>query len=190
MEGAAINGDFGVQYQFQENRIPYIFSRYRLGATEITRQTLRNEVRDAINDASSTRRAEDLIGTGRNAFMADVLKQVQERMGPHGIVVDNVYAVGRFRLSDSLNNAINARLQRGQETETRRQEVETARQEALKRQIEAEAEALSNRTIAESITPELLQVRAIDKWDGRLPQVMSGAVPMITIPTLPAPAAR
>lgn len=186
-EGANINSDFGIQYSFQRDRIPNIFERYRLGAMEITRQTLRNEVRDALVSAASTRRIEDLIGEGKNAFMEEVLKTVKDRMAPHGINVDMIYAVGQFRLDDSVVASINRRIAAAQETEQRRQQVETARQEAERLRIEAEGQAVANRIIAESITPELVQMRAIEKWDGKLPQATSG-VPFISLSNASEPA--
>ena len=180
-EGANINSDFGIQYSFQRDRIPNIFERYRMGATEITRQTLRNEVRDALVSAASTRRIEDLIGEGKNAFMEEVLRHVRERMNEHGILVDNVYAVGRFRLAAETESAINRRIAAAQETEQRRQQVETARQEAERLRVEAEGQAVANRIVAQSITPELVQYMAAQKWNGVLPHATSG-VPFITIP--------
>jgi regulator of protease activity HflC (stomatin/prohibitin superfamily) len=180
-EGANINSDFGIQYTFQRDRIPDIFARYRMGALEITRQTLRNEVRDALVGAASTRRIEDIIGEGKNAFMDEVLAAVKERMTPHGILVDNVYAVGRFRLAAETEAAINRRIASAQETEQRRQQVETARQEAERQRIEAEGQAAANRIVAQSITPELVQYMATQKWNGQLPAATSG-VPFINLP--------
>ena len=180
-EGANINSDFGVQYSFERNRIPDIFARYRMGAIEITRQTLRNEVRDALVSAASTRRIEDLIGEGKNDFMDQVLRQVRERMTPHGILVDNVYAVGRFRLAAETESAINRRISEAQDTERRRQQVETAVQEAERLRVEAEGQAAANRIIAQSITPELVQYMAAQKWNGQLPSATSG-VPFINLP--------
>lgn len=180
-EGANINSDFGVQYSFQRDRIPDIFARYRMGATEITRQTLRNEVRDALVTAASSRRIEDLIGEGKNEFMDHVLRQVRDRMSPHGIMVDNIYAVGRFRLAAETEGAINRRIAEAQQTEQRRQQVETARMEAEKTMIEAQAQADANRIIAQSITPELVQFLAVQKWNGQLPSATSG-MPFLNVP--------
>lgn len=180
-EGANINSDFGIQYSFQRDRIPNIFERYRMGATEITRQTLRNEVRDALVSAASTRRIEDLIGEGKNAFMEEVLRMVRARMNEHGILVDNVYAVGRFRLAAETESAINRRIAAAQETEQRRQQVETARQEAERLRVEAEGQAEANRIVSESVTPALVQYMAVQRWNGILPQATSG-VPFIQLP--------
>lgn len=180
-EGANINGDFGIQYSFTREKIPDIFQRYRMGALEITRQTLRNEVRDALVSAASTRRIEDIIGEGKNAFMDEVLKAVRDRMGPHGIDVDNIYAVGQFRLDARVVEAINRRISAAQETEQRRQQVETARMEAERMRIEAEGQAAANRIVAASVTPELVQYMAAQKWNGQLPTATSG-VPFINLP--------
>lgn len=188
-EGANLNGDFGIQYTFQRDRIPAIFERYRLGALEITRQTLRNEVRDALVSAASTRRVEDLVGEGKNAFMTEVLTTVRNRMAEHGINVDTVYAVGQFRLPNHIVNAINDRIAAAQETERRRQQVETARQEVERLRIEAEGQAMANRIIAESISPELVAYLAVSKWNGILPTATSG-VPFVQLPGLDRSATR
>jgi regulator of protease activity HflC (stomatin/prohibitin superfamily) len=180
-EGANINADFGIQYAFRRENIPDIFQRYRMGAIEITRQTLRNEVRDALVSAASTRRIEDLIGEGKNAFMDEVLAYVKQRMEPHGIMIDNIYAVGQFRLDPRVVEAINRRISAAQETEQRRQQVETARQEAERMRIEAEGQAAANRIVAASVTPELVQYLAAQKWNGVLPYATSG-VPFINLP--------
>jgi regulator of protease activity HflC (stomatin/prohibitin superfamily) len=181
-EGANINADFGIQYAFQRDRIPAIFERYRLGPIEITRQTLRNEVRDALVTAASTRRVEDLIGEGKAAFMDEALKAVRERVQPHGIIVDNIYVVGQFRLAETVTESINRRIQAAQETEQRRQQVETARLEAERLLVEAEGQANANRVIAESITPELVQFLAAQKWNGVLPLATSGT-PLLHLPS-------
>lgn len=180
-EGANINADFGIQYTFRRENIPDIFQRYRMGAIEITRQTLRNEVRDALVAAASTRRIEDLIGEGKNAFMDEVLAYVKSRMEPYGIMIDNIYAVGQFRLDPRVVEAINRRISAAQETEQRRQQVLTATQEAERLRIEAEGQAAANRIIANSVTPELVQYLAAQKWNGVLPIATSG-VPFIQIP--------
>ncbi len=181
VEGANINSDFGIEYSFQRDKIPYIFQRYRMGPTEITRQTLRNEVRDALVYAASTRKIEEINGSGKNEFMDDVLKIVRDRMQPHGIIVNNIYSVGRFRLAPETESAINRRIAAAQETEQRRQQVETARQEALRLQVEAEGQANANRIISMSITPELVQYMAAQKWNGILPQATNG-IPFLNLP--------
>lgn len=184
--GAVVNADIGIQYSFELSKIPDIFQRYRFGVEELNNSVLRSIVRDALATAASTRQIEDIIGAGRTQFMDEVLAQVRATVGPQGIDVVNVFSEGQFRLDTRIVEAINRRISAAQETEQRRQQVETARQEAERQRIEAEGNAAANRIVAASITPELVQYMAAQKWDGRLPQATSG-VPFIS---LPVPAAR
>ena len=45
--------------------------------------------------------------------------------------------------------------------------------------IKADAEAYYNRTIAASLSPMIVQEDMIEKWDGKMPQIMSGNGGMI-----------
>ena len=46
----------------------------------------------------------------------------------------------------------------------------------------AKAEAEANELVAKSITAELIQWQAIEKWDGKLPSAMMGDKSFFTIP--------
>jgi regulator of protease activity HflC (stomatin/prohibitin superfamily) len=48
---------------------------------------------------------------------------------------------------------------------------------------EAEAQARANRLLAESITPTLVQYELAKKWNGQMPQVSGGAMPLLQMPT-------
>lgn len=70
------------------------------------------------------------------------------------------------------------------------QQAKQAEYEALKASKEAQAEinrakgqAEAQRLMRQTLTPELLQKQAIEKWDGQFPQVMSGngTLPFINI---------
>lgn len=47
--------------------------------------------------------------------------------------------------------------------------------------IRAEAEAASNKKLSETVTPNLLQLKQIEKWSGGVPQVTTSATPFVTI---------
>ena len=72
------------------------------------------------------------------------------------------------------------------------QEKETAAINAEKQKIDAEAkaeatrikaraEAEANKVIAESLTPELIENNKINKWNGNVPSVSGGGVPIINL---------
>jgi regulator of protease activity HflC (stomatin/prohibitin superfamily) len=47
---------------------------------------------------------------------------------------------------------------------------------------EAEAQAKANLLLSQSLTANLVQYEMMKRWDGKLPQVSSGGVPMIQLP--------
>jgi hypothetical protein len=58
----------------------------------------------------------------------------------------------------------------------------TARTNEAKK-LSADAEAYFNKTVAASITPAYVEYKALEKWNGELPQMMGGgsSVPFVTL---------
>lgn len=193
-QGLSVNTDVGIAYHIESDKVTNIFQKYRKGTEEITNLVLRNTVRDALNKAGSTKDIEAVYGEGKADLMEEVLKMVQSEMSPVGINVENVYLVGEMRLPQTVINAINNKANASQLTEQRRQEVEQVKLEANKAVAVAEGEANSKLAIAkanaEAINiegdalknnPQVLELRKIEKWNGELPQYMTGTVPFINV---------
>jgi hypothetical protein len=53
------------------------------------------------------------------------------------------------------------------------------RVEAQQKIASAKAEAESLRLQRQEVTPDVLALRTIEKWDGHLPQVTGGVIPMM-----------
>lgn len=200
-EGLNVNSDIGIQYTLKPDKIPYIFQRYRRGITEITNVFLRNEVRDALVNEASKMEVESIYGVGKSAFIDAVEKSVREKVEPQGIIVEKIYVIGEFRLPPNVVQSINAKIAATQMAQQRENEVRQAKAEADKSieaargraesvRIEAEAQAKANRMLAESVSDSLIQFQAVQKWDGNLPQVVGGAVPMISVPMNTQPAKK
>ena len=60
-------------------------------------------------------------------------------------------------------------------------DLERVKIEAEQQITSARAEAEGQRLQRETISDEILQLRAIEKWDGHLPQVTSGGTPFIDL---------
>jgi predicted trehalose synthase len=52
--------------------------------------------------------------------------------------------------------------------------IEIAKAEAEAKKIAADAEAEANRIVNDSLTDKILQEKYLEKWDGKLPNVMTG----------------
>jgi regulator of protease activity HflC (stomatin/prohibitin superfamily) len=191
-DGLVINGDIGMMYHLEPAKIPEIFQKYRKGIDELTDGVLRTIVRDALVKVGSTRKIEEIYGSGKDSIINEVQAIVQKQVAPIGIVVDKVSLAGRFRLPENVVAAINAKIvatQRAQqsENELQRAKAEAEKQiaeahgkaESMKRiaQAEAEANAMKQRTL----TDELIRYEAIQKWNGVLPTMTSGAIPFVQL---------
>ena len=80
-----------------------------------------------------------------------------------------------------LLDAVNAKTKAIQQAIQSENEVRQAQAEAKKKVATAEGEAAANRALTSSIDPKLLQWEsmkiqreAVQKWDGKMPTVMSG----------------
>src|SRR5438445_31870 len=88
-----------------------------------------------------------------------------------------------FRSSKGLNGAIEAKQTAEQLALKAQRDLERVKIEGQQKIVQAKAEAESQRIQKETISPIILQLRAIEKWDGKFPQVIggSGALPFINI---------
>jgi regulator of protease activity HflC (stomatin/prohibitin superfamily) len=115
----------------------------------------------------------------------------------HIIVVD--VSITDLQFSDEFTRAIEAKQIAEQEAFKKRYELEKAKQEAAieiakaegdKKAIiaRAEGQAEAQRLLRVSVSPEIIklkeieaQMEAIKKWDGKMPSVTGGSLPMFDI---------
>lgn len=190
-EGMAVSADIGITYHVRPETIPLIFQRYRRGMDEITNVFIRNYIRDAINKSASKTRIEDLY-SGKESFFEDVERHVREDLAPIGIELSRIYLIGRFHFPQNVITALNSKIEAMQRAQQRENELREAEAEAKKQIakaegqakcaiLQAESEAKANLVLAKSVTPELIQWQAVQKWDGKMPHVTSGAMPFIEV---------
>ena len=84
--------------------------------------------------------------------------------------------------SEAYDQAIEAKQVAEQEAKKAEQELEKAKIEAEKKIVEAQAEAEALKVQRQEITSDLLRLKWIEKWDGKLPTTMLGdSTPMINL---------
>jgi prohibitin 1 len=108
---------------------------------------------------------------------------LKARLSPYWIAVQAV-SITNITFSQDFSHAIEQK----QVEEQNVQKEEFVRQQAIKKgetQLAlAEGQAKANKLLQESLrsSPEVLQMKALDKWDGKLPTYMgSGSVPFIRL---------
>jgi prohibitin 2 len=159
----------GVNYQ-QRVIEPAVQETFKATMAQFTSSELITQ-RDAVK-----RVAQDLLGG---------------RVGRFGIKVEELNVLD-FRFSKQFNNAIeaaNAAKQAVVEEEQKlrsaqvqaQQRIAVAKAEAEATLTRADAEAAANKTIQSTLTPEVLEYLALQKWDGKLPQSTNGSVPFLDL---------
>ena len=141
-------------------------------------------VQEAVKAATAQFTAEELI-TRRSEVSDEIREMLTERLVPHNIVVDEFNIVD-FNFSSVFNEAIEAKQTAEQDALRAERELDRIKIEAEQTITAAQAEAEYQRLQRETLTEELLQFRAIERWDGVLPQVVGGAVPFINLDTMSA----
>lgn len=127
--------------------------------------------------------------------MSQVEKLVREQVAPLKINIENIYWIGEIRLPKSVIESLNAKIAATQMAQQRQNEVAQAKAEADKNVeaargrgesvlIEAQKQAEANLILAKSLTPELIQNKALEKWDGvacRMACGSSSTLPLIQL---------
>jgi regulator of protease activity HflC (stomatin/prohibitin superfamily) len=116
-----------------------VFQTYRRGVDEITDTFLRNNVRYAFSEVSSTMSVESVYGEGKAELMKQVLERVQGKVASVGIIVDDIYLVNSIRLPDNVVKALNSKIEATQRAQQRENELREA--EAKKNVAKAEGDA-------------------------------------------------
>jgi regulator of protease activity HflC (stomatin/prohibitin superfamily) len=143
-------------------------------------------VQEAVKAVTARFTAEELIAK-RTDVRDQIMVQLRERLARHGIVVDE-FSIVNFNFSRSFNDAIEAKTTAEQLKLKAERDLQRIEVEARQRVAQAKAEAESLAVQRQQVTPELIRLRemenqraAIEKWDGKLPNVSGGAVPFINV---------
>lgn len=191
-EGINLNADIGISYYIEADKADLVFQKYRKGVDELTDIVLRNMTRDALNRHASTMDAEKIFGSDKTQLMTTVQADIAAQVKPLGIIIEKMYWIGSIRLPETLTTAINAKQSAVQKAQQRENELQTAAAQAqIEREkargeadalvITAEGQAKANRLVAESLSDRLVEYKAIQTWDGKLPQVSGGATPFVDL---------
>ena len=138
-------------------------------------------VSEVLKAATAKKTAEEII-TKRTELKAEIDNSLKNRLADYGVIVNDVSLVD-FSFSPEFSKAIEAKQISEQEAKQAEFIAKKATQEAQAEINRAKGQAEAQRLQRETITPELLQKQAIEKWDGRFPTVMGGdgALPFINI---------
>lgn len=140
-------------------------------------------VQESVKAATARFTAEELI-TKRPEVKQAILADITTRLGLEHLMVTD-FSIVDFKFGNSFNKAIEDKqvaeqdaLRAGNDLQRIRIEAQQLEVQALARatarRIEAAGESEANGLLAQDLSREVLALRAMEKWDGKLPEVMSG----------------
>ncbi len=136
-------------------------------------------IEEAVKASTAQFTAEELI-TKRREVKDTITEILNSRLSETYIVVDEVSIVD-FSFSPEFDKAIEEKQTAEQQALREKWELERVKIQAQQKIEQAKAEAEALRLQKQELTPELLQLRAIEKWNGVMPKVTGGATPFVTI---------
>jgi prohibitin 1 len=139
------------------------------------------QTQESFKIAAARRTVEEAI-TKRNELKQDFDEALGGRLAKYGIIVLDTSVVD-LTFSSEFSKAVEEKQiaeQRAQRAVYIAQEAEQEAEATINR---AKGQAEAQRLLRETLTSELLQKQAIEKWDGKFPQVLggNGAIPFIDI---------
>lgn len=166
-------------------KAPALYTRYRLTFDQIFEGPLRNDVRTAIAAETELVSVEFLYRGGRQQVIQKALARVNRKWAPQGVEISQLDWIGTIRYPQVILDSIQAKTKADADASAAQAQVAVAKAQADAKIEEARGQAESNRLLAQSIAanPEVVQLRAIEKWDGKLPTTTGGAVPFINLKT-------
>jgi len=127
----------------------------------------------------------------REEIRKRAMGKLGDNLARYHIVVDDIY-FANIRFTPEYEKAIEAKQVAQQQVETQRQvlaqreieaqqKVATAKGEAESILVVAQGQAKANDALSRSISSILVQYKSIEKWNGILPQVSGGGIPLIDL---------
>lgn len=139
------------------------------------------QTQESFKVAAARRTVEEAI-TRREELKQDFDIALGDRLNKYGILVLDTSVVD-LTFSSEFSHAVEEKQIAEQRAQRAVYIAQEAEQEAEANVNRAKGQAEAQRLLRETLTAELLQKQAIDKWDGKFPQVMggNGALPFINL---------
>ncbi|KJH72453.1 prohibitin family protein [Aliterella atlantica] len=175
-----VSTQLAVNWHIDSAQVNKVFQRVG-DQEEIISRIITPAVSEVLKAATAKKTAEEII-TKRNDLKAEIDENLATRLADYNVIVDDVSLVD-FSFSPEFSKAIESKQIAEQEAKQAEFIALKASKEAVAEVNRAKGQAEAQRLQRLTLTRELLQKQAIEKWDGRFPTVMggNGALPLINL---------
>lgn len=182
--GLPMTADVAITLQVNPASAPNLYKTYRLSFDQLLDGPIRNDVRSAIAAETERVNVDQLYSGGRQQVIQRAMARVSAKWARYGVQISQLEWIGTIRYPEVILQAIQAKTRTEQETLTARAQVAKAQAQAEAQIAAARGQAESIRIINEALAanPRYVELKAVEKWDGKLPQVTGSATPFVTVP--------
>lgn len=203
VEGLPISIDLAFSFTLDPAKVPAIYEKWRLNVDLIEHLFIRQTIREASQDTFAQYTAQQLYSDKKETARAEVEAFLVKKLTPHGFIPTQL-TLNRIDPPQSVIAAINAKVEMSQQAQKAQAEVQKKQAEAAQAvavaegqakavraiaegeaqaiTLKAEAQSKANKILSESLTPSLIDYQRAIRWDGKLPTVTSGVIPMMHVP--------
>lgn len=176
-EGKAITLDLTFTYQFQQDNVDKVFTKFKGQDGKSVRDSfIKPNIISWTKEVVARYKVSDILGSERANVNVALSDYLADKFNPYGITVSNVSLIN-ITVDEETQKAINAKITAQQNAETQainnQTEIDKAEAEAKVKltnaqaeadaaKIKAEAKAEANKKLAASITKELIENNKID----------------------------
>ena len=191
-EGQHITQDISVTYNTSEALAAQVFKAFR-GAdiSDIEATFVRRTIITVAQNTAGQMSLSEVISAKRTDLQEAIQKNLSTELQKMGFNLDKVN-LGASHLPPSLEKQMQEKMaaqQQAQQAEYELQkqqmlakaEVAKAEGDAQALLVRAKAQAEANRLLQSTLSANLIQSKAIEKWNGALPEVSGGATPFINL---------
>ena len=182
-DGSVFTFDPTIMLAMKSGAAPEVFVKYRKDLDDILNVTLVPIIQDAFKEEINARKDNDLISK-QTEFQNAIEARLSEELAKENFIVSKVTT--GIQYPSALVESINAKNRAQQEELRIKNEALVAEAEAAKKvaiaqgdaealKIKADAEAYYNRIVSASLSTNLVNMKALEKWDGKTPIVASGS---------------
>jgi regulator of protease activity HflC (stomatin/prohibitin superfamily) len=195
-DGGMVKMNLTINYEFMPDRVVGLYTKFNgMDGETIVENMVQNSIIAYIKEVTPKFSVMDIYSTKRSEVSQDITEYLNSKLNDeYGIHISSALIID-VQLDETLQAKIQAKEQAKQDAEKAELDRQTAIAQAetdkVKAQtkadikvLEAEAEAKANELLEKSLTDKVLQEKYIDKWNGKMPTVVTGDDAGIMLPSV------
>jgi len=167
----SVSSVIAVNFALKEDKV---INLYQSVGENYKERLISPAIQESVKSVTARFTAEELI-TKRADVSDQILQELRSRLGEYGLQITDLNIVD-FDFSPSFNQAIEQKVTAEQDALAAKNKLERVKFEADQAVEEAKGKAEAQRVEGEALkaNPAVIELRAIEKWDGQLPTYMTG----------------